>query len=415
MSRRPEEHRRIKCRLCNSLLHPGSYYKCCSCPDLSLCLLCCSVCPSVKNHGSDHLPTHPFIIVSTSLPSLVSEDWSGEDELLLLAGIRCHGFCNWLPISKYVGRLAAECERHYITYYIQTENSPLPASEVRPALPPLQPPEYNTQPVHSKPTASSKSPSFASDSGYMACRHEFERTFIDEGEVRVSSLHLDPSDSEETFLRAVSKLLAYNKLVAVRAEMTAEIENWKLHESSENCDDIAVHCLHGETEKAYEINDQIISLGPFLGKEKIEKFAGRLHEKSELQRDAKRLQMNKKYGIQGVKEEDACATLLEVGRTKVWDESDIARWNDEIEKCGDLPVVEMARRAAGLSEIEVTFCGGNGIDHKEYMDLKRFLVREFEARGRVSEEAVGRIGKGKGKERLYRLVYEFLKEVGWIA
>ena len=69
-----------------------------------------------------------LIDTSTTRMPLLSEDWSGEQEVKLLEGILQFGFGNWRAVGEHMGfeKAEAECEDHYERFYVRSKCFPLP-------------------------------------------------------------------------------------------------------------------------------------------------------------------------------------------------------------------------------------------------------------------------------------------------
>jgi hypothetical protein len=188
-------------------------------------------------------------------------------------------------------------------------------------------------------------------------------------------------DTDETFNGKVSRVIEYNGLVALREEMDSEVEKWGIQDRHAD-DDVWVHCLHGENEGECEMDERIISMSPCLSKEKFERFADVLHRKSHLGFFAKRLDMNRRYGICSQGEEHACSLMAAIASARRWEDADVARWNGAVEKCRDVPI--RIRTDPALSPAEIEYCAENRIDGRYFRETMAILMREFGARGEIS-------------------------------
>lgn len=116
--------------------------RCAECFEYDLCLDC--FCQG-KSSGS-HKPSHKYIPVGRYTFSLLAENWTAEEELLLMEAVSRYGLGNWSEISKYItegpagaltmyqktqksgfgAHTADECEKHYNTFYLNSKTKPLP-------------------------------------------------------------------------------------------------------------------------------------------------------------------------------------------------------------------------------------------------------------------------------------------------
>ncbi|KAH8585253.1 ADA2 with a ZZ finger [Cryptosporidium sp. chipmunk genotype I] len=116
--------------------------RCAECVEYDLCLDC--FCQGKSS--SDHKPNHKYIPVGRYTFSLLTENWTAEEELLLMEAVSRYGLGNWSEISKYItegptgalnlyqktqkpgfgAHTADECEKHYNNFYLNSKTKPLP-------------------------------------------------------------------------------------------------------------------------------------------------------------------------------------------------------------------------------------------------------------------------------------------------
>jgi hypothetical protein len=356
------------------------------------------------------------LIASRRSKPVFRQGWSGDEELFLLAGLRIHGLGNWIAVSDYVGiKSAQECEHHYVHTYLQSRNAPFPVLGVRSPSPPPPLIPYDTRPVRSKPfqPSTSKPPTFGDNHGWMRYRHEFEQEFSKEAEIAVAPLRFGENQTLESFERTLGQLIDYNDIVAKRSVMNREIEKWGIQNMRPDDDDVCAHCLKGETDEEREIDKQIISLSCYVQKEQIEQFSHLLHQKAHLAFAAKRLQMNRRYEIKTPREEETCAVLATIAQSRVWEETDIAKWNEEVEKYRDPSFAGENDSTLELSQREVAFCTQNMIDCRFFLETKKLIIRDFEARGTFGKRDLARVSRGRDRE--IGLIYEFIVKSGWVS
>lgn len=241
--RATDDHARtVRCRTCWAQLSPGWYVKCRECADFVQCV----ECASVGACADSHLPHHAVLTASARLRAVLRRGWSGEEELLLLAGIRLFGLGNWHAISNYVGtKVPAECEQHYVHAYVRSPRAPLPVADPASATPPPPPVPYAARAARSRPfqrRGSPSNPPFADEHQWMPLRHEFGAEFWDGAERRIAPIQFTEDDTQETFNAKVARLVGYKSLVAIRRCMDAEVEKWGLQDRCSD-DDVWAHCL----------------------------------------------------------------------------------------------------------------------------------------------------------------------------
>ncbi|KAK9173206.1 Zinc finger ZZ type family protein [Cryptosporidium meleagridis] len=116
--------------------------RCAECIEYDLCLDC--FCQGKSSN--DHKPNHKYIPVGRYTFNLLSENWTAEEELLLMEAVSRYGLGNWSEISKYItegpagaltmyqktqkpgfgSHTADECEKHYNNFYLNSKTKPLP-------------------------------------------------------------------------------------------------------------------------------------------------------------------------------------------------------------------------------------------------------------------------------------------------
>jgi hypothetical protein len=138
-------------------------------------------------------------------------------------------------------------------------------------------------------------------------------------------------------------------------------------------DDVCTYCIKDKTDEEREIDKQIINLSCYVRKEQIEQFSHLLHQKAHLALAARTLQMNRRYEITTTSEEETYAVLATVAQSREWEENDITKWNEQIEKhrnhpfAGDETTRESRKtgRPAGHGDrncsirVEICFCAAS--------------------------------------------------------
>ncbi|OII72281.1 SANT domain- and SWIRM domain-containing protein [Cryptosporidium ubiquitum] len=116
--------------------------RCAECVEYDLCLDC--FCQGKSSN--DHKPNHKYIPIGRYTFNLLTENWTAEEELLLMEAVSRYGLGNWSEISKYItegptgalslyqktqkpgfaAHTADECEKHYNNFYLNSKTKPLP-------------------------------------------------------------------------------------------------------------------------------------------------------------------------------------------------------------------------------------------------------------------------------------------------
>ncbi|CAI5984036.1 unnamed protein product [Closterium sp. NIES-65] len=107
------------CNYCHRDVTGEVRVKCAACVDFDLCAECFSV--GAAAHTALCLPPDTM-----SFP-LVHEDWTADEEMLLLEALEMYGMGNWGEIAEHVGsKSKTQCHDHYLYDYLLSPTGPLP-------------------------------------------------------------------------------------------------------------------------------------------------------------------------------------------------------------------------------------------------------------------------------------------------
>ncbi|KAJ1970142.1 Transcriptional adapter ada2 [Dimargaris xerosporica] len=213
---------RYHCDCCQSVINRTVRIRCAECSDFDACVSCFSKGIEI----GDHKNYHKYKVVTPNFFPIYTEDWSADEELLLIEGIQQAGLGNWIDVSEHVGTKGKdECERHYRQVYLESLQWPLPAflestfdsnkaATRPPAAKKLRPSPSN--PRQNKPLSSG--PANHEVQGYMPARLEFEVEHENEAEHCVKDMVFNPDDTtEDTELKLVTMDI-YNHKIDRRLE-----------------------------------------------------------------------------------------------------------------------------------------------------------------------------------------------------
>eukprot|EP00794_Sanderia_malayensis_P020135 gene20135-22108_t len=109
------------------------------------------------------------------------EEWSAEEEMLMLDGVEQHGYGNWDDIADHISTKSADdAKQHYDDVYISKN---LGSGELAQCL--VNPPEPLDLPVSEQ-----------QELGYMPYRDDFEREYENDAENLIRSLSCNRDDDE---------------------------------------------------------------------------------------------------------------------------------------------------------------------------------------------------------------------------
>ncbi|KAI8491403.1 Transcriptional adapter 2-alpha [Branchiostoma belcheri] len=217
--------------------------------------------------------------------------WTAVEELKLLEALGDCGIGNWQEISNNVGtKSAAECESHYLLYYV---------SRARPPLPVFEEPKNTEQlcPVTAK--LSEDPPRPAADSaravemaGYMPARGDFTEEFNNFAEWDIKDIYF--LDDDDDLLRAL-------KLAAVDIYQSQLKERCRRKKIARDCG-----LINLKKQQMYDkryirpVRDMKDGLRPFLEfflPEQFESFMEGLILEQDMRKEVRRLQELRQAGI----------------------------------------------------------------------------------------------------------------------
>ncbi|KAJ1988730.1 Transcriptional adapter ada2 [Dimargaris cristalligena] len=199
---------RYTCDYCQSNLSGTVRIRCAECPDFDTCVTCFSQGIELGPHKNNH----KYQVVTPNFFPIFTEDWSADEELLLIEGIQQFGMGNWMDIAEHVRtKNKDECEKHYQIVYLESPQWPLPRfidKKFDASKPATRPPALKKpRPTPSNPRLSkplSSQPTNHEIQGYMPARLEFELEYENDAENSVKDLVFNPDDlPEDTELKLV--------------------------------------------------------------------------------------------------------------------------------------------------------------------------------------------------------------------
>ncbi|KAJ1949137.1 Transcriptional adapter ada2 [Linderina pennispora] len=172
----------------------------------------CAACFAKGIEIGRHKKTHSYRIVTKHRFPIFTEDWSADEELLLIDGLRQFGMGNWRDAAEHVGtKTKEECEQHYKDVYVASEDWPMPDMNktfgvkfARTAF------EKRLKSNPNKNKVLSSQPSNHEIIGYMPGRLEFETEVENEAEQVVKDMVFNDDDSPEEVELKLIVLAIYN-------------------------------------------------------------------------------------------------------------------------------------------------------------------------------------------------------------
>ncbi|XP_069690195.1 transcriptional adapter 2-alpha [Periplaneta americana] len=176
------------CYTCSSLLHEPFI----RCADCGKNVNICSSCFSIGAESEPHKNVHQYIVVKNEFPLFNGSTWTANEEVILLDAILECGLGNWSDVSRRLKtRTSQECEKHYVSFYIENSAPELPKfkENVR-SVSSLPSFEYRPMETEEPPRYLPGSNSYRALGGYNAARGDFEIEYDNYAETPVSLLDI---------------------------------------------------------------------------------------------------------------------------------------------------------------------------------------------------------------------------------
>lgn len=347
---------------------------------------------------------------------LTREDWTAEEDALLLFAIRMCGIGNWHEIEKEVpGKTALECETHYFETYIDSPTAPLPSEEILPPLTLPPPLPYDTTPRESRPSISNEhnlnligkkeSTTPGEYAGWMPKRQEYEIEHLNEAEELVAGLTFSETDeTEETLRFKLEQMQVYNRtILADRRYRHRKCEEWGLR-------DREVTDLGGETPEEQAIDRELMPMAQVVPKAVLLDFASTLHDEERSQADLNMLAKWKRNGIATHDEGFFFNKLEKLARSESITEEQVEEWNNYAMRLINSTEFRATIDREIMSPEENELTRELNIAPSSFFKIKELLMREFVLRGALSRTDVLEIAKTN--ERIILPVYEHLLRNG---
>lgn len=145
----------------------------------------CPPCFAKGKESSPHLNSHCYRVISDDF--CLFDDWTAQEELMLLEQLDTHGPSYWSEVAKKLKHGPSECEEHYNRFYLEDPVEPLP----RPPSPEqlYRPAPYPHIVGSHDPPRPKPDTSFLRDlAGYNAARGDFQVEAFNSAEFDVASI-----------------------------------------------------------------------------------------------------------------------------------------------------------------------------------------------------------------------------------
>lgn len=406
----PEKKLMKKCSYCGRDITNEVYVRCAKCIGFIECLECFSV----GAETASHFHTHPYIIIEPMHQVVYRKGWTAEEEFLLLHGIQVCGLGNWHEIENIVQtKNAIECETHYFGTYLQSPIAPMPLDEVLPeaVLPP--PPEYDTSPRDSRPSISHDKnladrgkkdrTTPAEFAGWMPRRNEFEVEYQNEAEQLIANITFTENDTAQSLEQNLRFLRVYNEILEERHNRTQFAIEWDLFDED-------FRSFGGKTKSEREMEEALMPLAQVVPRKPLTEFIQSVERESQLRESILTLIKWRKNGIATRDEGLMFNELEKLMNEEKLTPAQVEAWNKKQMMKTESPEFRATLIRQLLDTSENNLCHQLSISPNMYLNLKDLLIREFTARGEMTEELA--VSFSPGQEEYMRKVYEHIKAKG---
>ena len=412
------------CQTCLRPIYNETVVQCTKCHGFVQCLNCFSV----GAEKGKHLREHPFIIVESNFPEILSSGWGSKDELYLLQAIQTSGLGNWREIARDLNdRTPEECENHYFFTYFESKFAPKPENYIKEDPPAPEPwPEEDSKPVESFPSDGNEANMRAIGhteketprefSGYMPKRGEFETEFCNEAENIVCGITFDtqqPSNASSTqqqmeeFEQKLNRLIAYNYIVEERDYRHDVICDYGI------LDGPFSGFLPSRTPQEQEAEQTLIPLSPFYSYMQLSDLTKMLQRKDQLQQYISKRNKWKALGITSEKQGQIFENLESViKRNGEIDENQTQLWNSTIEQMIQCEEKQKSTTRL-LNDCEIDICKNLKLNSSTYLELKDLLLREYAINGSLSIDSALNLAPPFSNE--IKTIYTYFIKVGWLT
>lgn len=412
------------CQTCFRPIYNEYVVQCTRCHGFIQCLQCFSV----GAEKGKHIREHPFIVVKTDLPEILSKGWPANEEIRLLRAVEESGLGNWRDISVDLStRTPEECENHFFSTYFKTQISPKPDQIIKedPPTPPPWPDE-EAKPIESHPSDGAEinmrkighyeKQTPAEYNGYMPMRGEFETELYDNAEDIINGINFEELQTkytsqheiEEEFEHHLTYLHAYNNIIEEREYRHDVIKDFGLLEGP------FVGFKKNTTPTEIEHEQTLLTLAPFVKYQNLKKIVDSIDRKDQLLQIIHQKEYWQQIGIDNEEQGLAFNKLYEMfQKSSEVNKQNIMQWNSLIDKVTATTEDTDSEYLKMLTAKEIELCNEHCLHPKNYIMVKDMILREFSIRGSLSLSDV--IGFSPTDEAILTSVYNYMKECGWIT
>lgn len=433
----------VYCHFCEREITRRIYVHCNECKNIDVCVEC------FANGSEDkiHKRTHSYRVFSKLDMTILKEGWKGYEELILLSGLEQVGYGNWEEIRGMLGRgTKEEVELHFKECYedfFGSKDSLEQRRQIIESRPKSQNPVSSLceqkikemEPLIAQAQERAKKFGIVGEKsgsvfgdvlGYMPLREEFDVEYDNDFELYLAEMEFGDEDTEEEKSTKFSILEMYNKTLVEREKRKKLIIEYNLLDLKAQ---LQMEKKMSESEK--KIRSILRPFMRYMSKEEHEELVSNLKKEAEMRQGLELLIAGQQVGAKTLEElesiifrEDGQQSFEE--RLLAFNKSQGPRGSQQDKrfnranpsglKTNSLQASEnqnqVFRDSSDFVFSQKALCEKLGMELKEFLLVKEFLVREGINKGCVDRDAAAqRINVDRLK---FNEIFDFLVDTSII-
>lgn len=269
----------------------GLRIRCADCADFDLCLQCFSTGMEIGEHKKDH----GYLFCDNGTFPIFMDEWTAEEEMLMLDGVEQHGYGNWDDIADHiVTKSADDVKQHYDDIFVSKnigeatlprrlndiEDHTLDDGQLSQCL--MDPPDPLDLPVSEQ-----------QELGYMPYRDDFEREYENDAETLIKALSCNRDDDELDTSLKIAHVDMYWRILKERNRRKMIARNYGLITSKHKL--IASRRKLSRDDRDFK--DKIRCFAQLISSSEWEEFINNRIREKEIKTRIKELTRYRRYGI----------------------------------------------------------------------------------------------------------------------
>ncbi|CAK68971.1 unnamed protein product (macronuclear) [Paramecium tetraurelia] len=396
-------YNKVHCDNCEKDITRQARILCIGCPNsIDVCMNC-----FLNLHEfAQHTIGHSYSIINKLNFPIFVDDWTAEEELLLLEGLEKKGFGNWQDIAEMLGneKSQEEIAQHYDDIILSEKfrNMTLLSKRNQDTLELIKPKRYSHAPKRMKEEQSIMkggrlTPNMASQSGqeivgFMPKRGDFDIEFDNDAELLLAEMEFNDDDQPYEIEMKLKVLDIYN----IRLDERLKRKNFVIDRDLLNLKKQNNYDKQRSKEEK-ELHNLMKPFSRFNKHEDHERFVQNLIKEKQLRAKIEELRFYRKLGIKTFEEVEE---YLSNKRKKDEQYQKRQKQNEAFvydsqkqrflqRRTRFVPVMDgkdKNKQGPSFCEEEQQLCQKLGLSEQEYLILKEVLIRESVKNGMIKKD-----------------------------